>query len=86
MYNVILSEQAKNFFEKANAQIQKKLDRCFQQLTITPDYHPNIKPLKGNLSGYYRYRVGDYRVVYFIDEQNKQVLINNIEHRKKIYK
>ncbi|WP_396772269.1 type II toxin-antitoxin system RelE/ParE family toxin, partial [Microcystis aeruginosa] len=29
---------------------------------INPRNHPNIKSLKGELSGYYRYRVGDYRV------------------------
>ncbi|MEH2161955.1 MAG: hypothetical protein V7K38_13140 [Nostoc sp.] len=32
-----------------------------------PRFHSNIKPLKGNLAGYYRYRIGEYRVIYRID-------------------
>ncbi|MDK2411762.1 type II toxin-antitoxin system RelE/ParE family toxin [Aphanizomenon sp. 202] len=49
--------------------LAKKLARCFQTLEENPSFHPNIKPLKGNYSGYYRYRVGDYRVVYSIDDE-----------------
>jgi len=34
----------------------------------------------------YRIRVGDYRVVYTIDHSTKEVKINGIEHRSKVYK
>ncbi|MEX2722747.1 MAG: type II toxin-antitoxin system RelE/ParE family toxin [Candidatus Freyarchaeota archaeon] len=30
-------------------------------------------------------RVGDYRVIYEIDEENKQVIILFVGHRKKVY-
>lgn len=39
--------------------------RCLQKLEQTPRFHPNIKALKGEYAGYYRYRIGDYRVIYF---------------------
>jgi len=39
--------------------LAKKLTRCFKNLENNPRSHPNIKPLKGSYSGYYRYRVGD---------------------------
>ncbi|PHM05565.1 hypothetical protein CK516_40360 [Nostoc sp. 'Peltigera malacea cyanobiont' DB3992] len=35
---------------------------------MEPRNYPNIKPLKGELSGYYRYRLGEYRVIYQIDD------------------
>ena len=66
MYAVVLEFEAQRFFEEASASLQQRLDRCFDQLKTNPTYHPNIKALKGNLAGYYRYRVGDYRVVYYI--------------------
>jgi len=41
------------------------------------------KPLKGNLKHKMRLRVGDYRVVYEIEEN--KVLLTDIGHRKDIY-
>ncbi len=54
-------------------------------LKINPCTHPNIKMLKGDLDGYYRYRVGDYRVVYYIDDEQKQVVVTIIAHRREVY-
>ncbi|MBR8838832.1 MAG: type II toxin-antitoxin system RelE/ParE family toxin [Stigonema ocellatum SAG 48.90 = DSM 106950] len=34
---------------------------------------------------YYRYRVGDYRVIYSIDDEAMQVLVDAITHRSKVY-
>ncbi|OQW90869.1 MAG: plasmid stabilization protein [Thiotrichaceae bacterium IS1] len=85
MYSVSLSNQAKAFFEEATASLQKRLDRGFDQLKLTPYRHSHIKPLKGKLAGYYRYRVGDYRVIYRIEALTKPVLINVIVHRSKAY-
>jgi mRNA interferase RelE/StbE len=57
---------------------------------------PRIRDLTGNprpsgckkLHGYndrWRIRVGDYRVVYAIDDRRKTVDINRIAHRKDVY-
>ncbi len=42
------------------------------------------KSLKGDFRGCYRYRFGDYRVIYTIS--NDAILILRIGHRKEIYK
>ncbi len=82
LYSVVVSLDAQEFFEEASASLQRKLDRCFEMLKINPCTHPNIKMLKGDLDGYYRYRVGDYRVVYYIDDEQKQVVVTIIAHRR----
>jgi len=84
-YLVTISVDAQTFFESSPASLQKKLDRCFDILKISPRNYPNIKALKGSLSGYYRYRVGDYRVIYEIDDNLNQVTVILIAHRGKIY-
>ena len=86
MYIISLSDEAAGFFEDATAKFQQRLDRCFEQLEINPYLHPNIKPLKGKLAGYYRYRIGDYRIVYQIDEKTKQVFVVAIVHRGSAYR
>ncbi|MFQ6055562.1 MAG: type II toxin-antitoxin system RelE/ParE family toxin [Methanosarcinales archaeon] len=44
------------------------------------------KPLKGSMKGNYRLRVGDYRVIYYIDETKKWICLKSVDHRKKVYK
>ena len=41
------------------------------------------KPLKGNFKGLYRYRIGDYRVIYMIDIIEEIIFVTNVNHRKK---
>ena len=43
------------------------------------------KPLKGIFKGLYRYRFGDYRVIYSIDKKENTILILKIGKRKEVY-
>ncbi|SOC41601.1 type II toxin-antitoxin system RelE family toxin [Salinicoccus kekensis] len=46
----------------------------------------NGKALKGQLKEYWRYRVGNYRILAEINENEVKIVIINIGHRKDIYK
>jgi mRNA interferase RelE/StbE len=85
MYKVELSRAAKRFFERANASLQRRLDRCFDQLKNDPRGASNVKQLTGRLADYYRYRVGNYRVVYRIDDRQQVVRVFKIAHRSAAY-
>ncbi|MEA5499026.1 MAG: type II toxin-antitoxin system RelE/ParE family toxin [Limnoraphis robusta] len=85
MYKVLLTQKAKKFYTSANRPLAQKIARCLEVLEQTPRSHPNIKPLKGNLAGRYRYRIGDYRVIYQIDDENNQVIVSLIIHRRDAY-
>ena len=65
--------------------LAKKIAKCLEVLEQTPSYHPNIKALKDDFAGYYRYRVGGYRVVYYIDEAEFVVIVTLIAHRSFVY-
>jgi mRNA interferase RelE/StbE len=85
MYDVLLHPDAQKVYIDADKALAKKITRCLQQLEQTPRSHPNIKVLKGDFAGYYRYRIGDYRVIYSIDDQLSQVLVVAIAHRGQVY-
>ena len=34
----------------------------------------------------YKFRVGDYRIIYEIDEENKAVLFLVVDHRRRVYR
>ena len=44
------------------------------------------KPLRGELSGKWSLRMGDYRVIYTINEDERTVMLYHIKHRKTAYK
>jgi mRNA interferase RelE/StbE len=85
MFDVRLSARAKDFYGKAEKPLARKLARCFEQLEHEPSHHSNVKPLRGNLAGCYRYRVGDYRVIYRIDDSQQMVHVLKIAHRSEVY-
>jgi mRNA interferase RelE/StbE len=41
--------------------------------------------LKGPLGDYWKYRVGDYRVVCDIQDQEIMILVIRVRHRSKVY-
>ena len=48
--------------------------------------HAKHEPLSGDLAGFFKRRVGDYRVVYMVDTNSHTIEICVIGHRKDIYK
>jgi mRNA interferase RelE/StbE len=48
--------------------------------------HPEVfgKPLQRTLKGYWKFRVGDYRVVFRIS--GEEIIVLGIAHRKSIYR
>jgi mRNA interferase RelE/StbE len=85
MFEVILSPEAEAFFRAADGALARKLARCFKQLEQEPRRHNNVKRLSGELAGMRRYRVGDWRVLYRIDDQQSQVRVLVIAHRREVY-
>jgi len=63
---------------KARERIRKALE---ERLVTAP--HKYGLPLRKNLKGYWKLRVGDYRVVFRIAEH--EVFILGIRHRKDVY-
>jgi mRNA interferase RelE/StbE len=86
MYDLLLTRDAGHFYERADPPLVKRLNHCFERLRQNPYEHPNIKRLKDPLSGSYRYRIGDWRVVYKVEEEKRQVTILLIAHRSQAYR
>ena len=78
-------------FEKLKNKMDSKLyikirDIVYPQLRSNPFYGSNIKKLKGEFEGYYRYRIGNYRLFYLIDNEQVLVVIVDLKHRQNAYK
>lgn len=68
---------------KLNETLKKRIKKAIEErLSISP--HQYGEPLRKTLKGYWKLRVGDYRVVYKVDRN--EVLIFAIINRKDVYK
>ena len=85
MFNVELSREAQRFYERCDVAVCKKLSRCFESLERNPREGNNVKALKGRFAGSYRYRLGDLRVVYTINDQEVTVYVITIAKRSDVY-
>ncbi|XOF35023.1 MAG: type II toxin-antitoxin system RelE family toxin [Candidatus Electrothrix sp. YB6] len=89
MFEFRIAESKK--FEKRKKKIDLSLyakikNIVYPQLRKNPYFGANIKKLKGDLSGYYRFRIGNYRLFYLIEEEKVIVLVVDIQHRQNAYK
>ena len=42
--------------------------------------------LKGTLRGHRRFRIGDYRIIFYIEVDTQTLIIERISHRKEAYR
>jgi mRNA interferase RelE/StbE len=70
-----------------SGKIQKKnTEYVYPQLRIEPHFGLNIKKLRDRRPDTWRYRIGNYRMFYMIDEEEKTVIITAFHIRGKAYK
>lgn len=85
-YKVLFSEEAKKQLKKLDKHIstliiiwiRKNLEGC-----KNPRQHG--KPLVANRTGQWRYRIGDYRLICEIQDEEITILVLEVGHRKNIY-
>jgi len=84
-WEVVLTRPAEKVYDKSSRDMRQRLGNFFEELEENPFYGGNIKPLTGKLKGLYRYRVGDWRIVYRIIKEKMFVEIIAILPRGNTY-
>lgn len=82
---VTFAEKAKKEFLKLDKPIQRQIQAFVEKLQGLANPRSTGKALAGNLSGLWRYRVGDYRLICDIQDKEIVITILRIGHRKHIY-
>ena len=82
MYEIIFSNKAKKQLLKLEKNIQKKIIIVLERIRIRPEAY--ITKLVGDPG--YKLRVGDYRIIMDIDNNNLLILVIKVGRRKDIYK
>ena len=83
-YSIEYESEALADLEKLAPAIRKRIVNKIEWLAqnfeqITP------QSLTGDWAGFYKLRVGDYRIIYQIDLSEKIIMIDVVGHRREIY-
>ena len=82
-YTLEIKPSAGNELDALGDALFARIDRKIMALAENPR-PPGCKKLKG-YKDQWRIRVGDYRVVYTIDDANLLVEVTRIRHRSEVY-
>ncbi len=82
-YRVELSRSSARAFERAPRAERVRLERATDALSQNPRPPGKlVKAIQGTKDDFLRLRVGNYRLMYEVDDPNRMVLILGIIHRK----
>jgi mRNA interferase RelE/StbE len=82
-----ISETARRQLKKLDRSTAQTLLRYLNRLVLeTEDPRQRGKGLSANLTGLWRYRVGDYRVICDIQNGELVVLVLQVSHRSQAYR
>ena len=86
IYNLVFSDSYIRSFKKLDPAVQRRILKWIKtNLLDTTDPRFSGKPLVGNYKGWWRYRIGDYRLIVEIRDGELIVVAIDIGHRKDIY-
>ena len=84
MYKVVLSKPAEKTLFKYSEPLLSRLLKAIRKLESDPRPH-GCKKLQGSSETLWRIRIGDYRIIYSIEDKICIVDIREVGHRREVY-
>ncbi len=83
-YEIVVKPRARKAFLSLDRQVRKRVGAAIDGLAAQPR-PPGAKALAGT-TGVVRIRVGDYRILYEVHDDQLVVLVIDVGHRRDIYR
>lgn len=83
---LIYTPQVRKQFQKMDKTTLKRILDYMDEVAALGDPKSRGKALAGNLKGFWRYRVGDYRLICKIQDKELIITVVKVAHRSTVYK
>jgi len=81
-FSILYHPDVRDDLFRINEKLKKRIKTAIEaRIAVAPEQYG--APLRKNLKGYWKVRVGDYRIVYKV--KKNEVLILAVIHRKNVY-
>ena len=84
MYNIVLSSQVQKFFKNINPKIRDNIILKIENLSENP-FPYGCKRIVNRKEKLFRIRIGDFRVLYMVNDDLTEIFISKIDKRSKVY-
>ena len=86
MYRVVVHRRAAQYLQRLPRSQRERIQSVLRDVALEPVRRPHVKPMVGEWQGYYRIRVGDVRIIFWLDTQDMTVYVDHIGPRGDVYK
>lgn len=86
LWRIDFSEKADKQLLSLDKPIRERIRKYVKDLAVLSNPRLRGEPLAGNLSDFWKYRIGDYRLICRINDEKMLVLVVKIGHRSEVYK
>lgn len=85
MFRVEVTDGAERDFEQLDKPVAKRIR---ERLRWLANHFEQVRPERssGPLADLYKLRVGDYRVLYDILQQEQIIVVHRVRHRREVYR
>ena len=84
-YKLAFTDKANKQFKRLGKPVQKRIQAYLDEVTTLDNPRSRGKILTGNWAGMWRYRVGSYRVICDIKDEELTIVAIKIGHRREVY-
>jgi mRNA interferase RelE/StbE len=86
MYRVVIHRRVVRYLRQLPPSLKESIKESLEVLAKNPYQSNGIKAMKGEWQGYYRMRVREMRIIYWVDTENLVVFVDYVGHRGDVYK
>ena len=85
MFQVVVHKRAASYLKRLPSDQKERLKKALRELAQDP-FRSGVKAMVGEWRGYYRLRVGNLRVIFWVDQETRTIYVDYIGPRGDIYK
>lgn len=86
MYKIKTTHDFDKDFKKLDSDIASRVLKKLEWLSEHPEVlRFPLKNLPENIKGLQKYRIGDYRILLWVDNNKHEIILYGIEHRRSVY-
>lgn len=86
MYNLEIRESVDRLFSKLSKKDKVSIEYINKKIKEILENPYHFKPLRAPMQNFRRVHIGNFVLIYSIDENRKTIIIEKYEHHDKVYK
>ena len=86
MIRVVVHRRALKYYERLPRNEQERVRSSLALLGENPAEYPGVVTMAGEWAGYRRIRVGNLRIIFWVDQENAVIYVDHIGPRGDVYR